>query len=103
MRPLRTYVPLNEDVTLDPNANSQSTAEISQVSVPTLMEQEAKTDNIWRWAGNITQIRTATNYNRVVNKRTLQELEDFETKIEGWAKEYRDFVDDGISRKQPRF
>lgn len=103
MRPLRTYVPLNEDVTLDPNANSQSTAEISQVSVPTLMEQEAKTDNIWRWAGNITRIRTATNYNRVVNKRTLQELEDFETKIEGWAKEYRDFVDDGISRKQPRF
>lgn len=67
------------------------------------MEKEAKTDNIWRWAGNITRIRTTTNYNRVVNKQTLQEIEDFEAKIEGWAREYHDFVDNGISQKQPRF
>lgn len=74
LRLLRTFFPLNKYVTLDPASKSQSTTDISQLSIPTLMEKEAKTDNIWWWAGNITRIITTTNYNHIFNKRTLQEL-----------------------------
>lgn len=60
-------------------------------------------DNIWRGINKIHDLKTQRNYERVVHKRTLSEIEEFENKVESWMKEYRDFVDDGVSRKQPRF
>lgn len=74
MRPLRTYVPLNEDVTGASIGQSPYTQERSKVSIATVTEKEIKTDNIWKWAGNIVKIRTQQNYDRVLNKRKITKI-----------------------------
>lgn len=76
---------------------------VAETSMTTLMQKEYAVDNMWRGLSMIHDSRTQRNYERVVHKRTLSEIEEFEAKVETWMKEYRDFVDDGISRKQIRF
>lgn len=67
------------------------------------MQKEGGAENIWRSVGNLATYRTQRNYDQVMKKRTLAELEDFEEKVEGWANEYLNFVDDGVNRKHLRF
>lgn len=67
------------------------------------IEKEGLTDNIWQTVNTIARLRTQRNYDWVVRKRTIAELERFEEKINEFANEYRNFVDDGVSLKQPRF
>lgn len=81
MRPLRTYVPLNEDVTGASIGQSPYTQERSKVSIATVTEKEIKTDNIWKWAGNIVKIRTQQNYDRVLNKRKITKIEASRKKL----------------------
>lgn len=85
--------------TLTPDTSTDK----SRVSLTTHMQKEGTADKIWRTVGNFANYRTQRNYDRVMKKRTLQELEDFKEKVEGWANEYRNFIDDGVNRKQPRF
>lgn len=84
-------------------ATTATSEEPSNVSTITLLQKEHAVDNIWRAVGNLTNIRTQRNYERVIKKRTLQEMERFEEKAEGWLAEYREFVDGGHNCKQPRF
>lgn len=67
------------------------------------MQKEGSTDNIWQNVNTISSLRTQRNYDPVVTKRTIEEIEEFEDKIEEFVKDYRKFVDDGVTRKQPRF
>lgn len=86
--------------TPDPSLNAQHSVDIS---ITTLLQKEYSTDNIWRNVSKLNDIRTQRNHERVIHKRTLSEIEAFESKVEEWIQEYRDFVDDGITCKQPRF
>lgn len=82
-----------------PNSNNNSI----EISTTTLLQKEYSTDNIWRNVGKFNELQTQRNYDRVIHKRSLSEIEAFESKVEEMIKEYRDFVDDGVSRKQLLF
>lgn len=82
---------------------AEGTSRSSGVSTNMLMQKEGSTENIWRIVNTIGRVRTQRNYECIVTKRTLQEIEDFEEKAEEFAKEFKNFVNDGVSRKQPRF
>lgn len=85
------------------DSNSTATTQTTEENTSTLIEKEGKADNIWRTVGSFANIRTQRNYDRVVKKQTLAEIEDFEEKVEAWANKYINFVDDGVNRKQPRY
>lgn len=84
----------------DDSFNDQHSANISTT---TLLQKEYSTDNIWRTVSKINDIQTQQNHEHLIHKQTLSEIEAFESKVEEWIKEYCDFVDDGTTRKQPRF
>lgn len=68
-----------------------------------MTQKEYYVENIWRAVSKIHDMQSQRNYETVVHKRTIGEIEAFESKVEKWMNEYREFVDDGVSRKQPRF
>lgn len=91
----------NAGETIEDETNT--TEEFADVSTTTFMEKEGKMDNIWRRINTSHDMLNQRNYSRAVKKRTLEEADRFEEKVENWVREYQDFVDDGVSRKQPRF
>lgn len=82
---------------------SFNTTGIVENSATTIIQKEFCVDNIWSGVSKIHDMRTQKNYERVIHKRTLSEIEAFEGKVDEWMKEYRAFVDDGVNRKQPCF
>lgn len=99
-----------QNINCDALEGSQSTRSTSAASestpvyiTTTQMERKGKLDKIWQSLITLNRIQCQKNYNRAANKWTIEEIDNFKEKVEGWVKEYRDFVDNGVTRKQPRF
>lgn len=87
----------------NPSSTNIDTSAINDESTNVVMQKEGALDNVWRLVNTISSLKTQRNYERIVTKRTVARIEDFEEKAEEFLKEFRNFVDDGKSRKQPRF
>lgn len=83
------------------SVDSECTEQLTGVTTTTWIEKEGKVDDIWRLLNTLNRIQSQRNHTRAVNKRTIKEIDAFEEKVESWVKDYRDFVDDGVTRKQP--
>lgn len=101
-RPQRSTLNNKDTIGISSSTNKR-TRESSGDSTNLFMQKEGSTDNIWQNVNTISSLRTQRNYDPVVTKRTIEEIEEFEDKIEEFVKDYRKFVDDGVTRKQPRF
>lgn len=85
------------------NGISRDNPAAGDSSTTNMTQKEYYVENIWRAVSKIHDMQSQRNYETVVHKRTIGEIEAFESKVEKWMNEYREFVDDGVSRKQPRF